>query len=497
MNVTDAHQSLKKFSNSNAGIGISIEIIQRIIADQIIRLNSRFSFLESNENFRPDLRVFFSGKFDTSLVYPKFENIENPRDSSEYFPVVNLNNLKVKLFGYLADKNNSFKKKVIEIEIDFTYILGKIFVEDRQLLINLFDNRHSISSFIKLWIDDHELRDFFEDINTYNFDNEDWDNLSIYFRATSIFSGSAIAESLIESIELPDIFQIFSGIKFGDEERIGADANGGLLMFSANSSLILNTCPIYNSEGQTYVKPPIVTTGQTPGDIVVETEIDNNSPTIQYPVGEDRTDQIRMGELFLYTPLKLLEHNFGIVKPSVTASDKGKYGPISWRYSVTAAVKSITLQLVKPWPIEFRLMVPFEVTGQAGAGVKIGCVRYEATGAMFDGEVDPFNILFKIYLDQPSRQIVFVSKIEKIKAVDFRFSTFPRLDFPISEVLDVILGKASEFVIKKQSGRILNITRIPIANLDLVSRVAEIQPNVLAGESDAEGNITMGIKLKL
>ncbi|WP_164723251.1 hypothetical protein [Chryseobacterium aureum] len=39
------------------------------------------------------------------------------------------------------------------------------------------------------------------------------------------------------------------------------------------------------------------------------------------------------------------------------------------------------------------------------------------------------------------------------------------------------------------------MTRIPIANLDLMNKFATLV-NALAGESDGVGNVTMGVKFK-
>jgi hypothetical protein len=243
-----------------------------------------------------------------------------------------------------------------------------------------------------------------------------------------------------------------------------------------------------------------VISGSTPETVTVEVGIDPTSNTTQYPIRNNEgsgPERIRTADVFLFTPIQLLEVNFKQVKPSVTASDKGKVGPVRWRYSVTAALTSFHLKLIDPWPIEFEMSLPFEITGQAAAGVKIGCINYEAVGAMFHGDVDPFKIRFKIELDWRSRQIVFVSKIHDIKAHGFQFSTFPQMDFPLTQILDYILARAAEFVVSKQADRILNITRIPIADLRIMEKIAEIVPNALAGETDTKGNATMGLKFKV
>jgi hypothetical protein len=499
MQVQQAHQSLLNFSGMNAGIGISIELIKRLINDQLQRLAGHFSNIESNQRFKNSLKVSFTGDFDTSNLAFKFVNFVNPNDANEFFPQVEITNMKINIKGFLESK------QVVEIGVEYPTIIGIIQLVDKRIKITLFNEFHQETSFNKLWETDIVVKTFFES-NPYNFILEDWNQLVIYFKATSIFSGRDIAESFIDSLKLPDIYKIFNGIKFGNNGKLGADKTGDLLMFTADSQINFSNCPTFNATGQTQVTSNskfegiddvTYRIGEAPKDknLIVETSIDETSPTLHYPV-ENNTERISTGDIFLFTPIDLLRVNFDIVKPSVTASDTDNFGPIYWRYSVNAAVKSIALNLVNIWPIEFRLSLPTEVTGQAGAGIKIGCIRYEAAGAMFDGEVDPFDINFKIYLDWASRQIVFISKIENIKGRNFSFRTFPSLEFPISEIIDFILGRASEYVITEQAGKILNVTRIPIANLDIINKFAEIIPNALAGETDAIGNVTMGVKFK-
>ncbi len=498
MNVQDAHQSLLAFSGQNAGIGISIELIKRLIYDQLQRLSGHFSHLESNQRFKNTLKVTFTGDFDTTGLTFRFVNVFNPSNADEFFPQVQLCGLKLKIKGFLE------QKQVVEFEVEYSEINGIIQLVDKHIKISLFNEVHNEINFIKIWENEDQLKQFFEN-EPYNFVADDWNQLVVYFKATSLFSGRDIAEAFIDSLRLPDIFKTFIGIKFGENAKLGADRSGNLLMFTADSSINFNNCPTFNATGRTQVNSvskvngdynEIYSIGEAPenSNLVVETTIDENSSTLHYPV-ENNVEKITTADIFLFTPIDLLRVNFDIVKPSVTASDSGGFGPVYWRYSLTAAVRNIELDLINTWPIEFRLSLPTEVTGQAGAGIKIGCIRYEALGAMFDGQVDPFDINFKIYLDWESKQIVFISKIENIKGHDFNFRTFPDLSFPINTIVDFILARASENVITEQAGKVLNVTRIPIANLDLMNKFATLV-NALAGESDGVGNVTMGVKFK-
>lgn len=501
MQVTQAHKALESFSGQNAGIGISIELIRRLLFDQLKRVNSHFQMMDSNEKFKAIYQISFSGEFDTSNLKFKFSNFVNPNDSSEFSPQVEISNLKLNIKGFLEGKNAAL------ISIDFQSITGVIQLVNKKMEISLFEEIHNESNHVRQWELDSGFRSFFES-NPYNFIKSDWDALATHFKAISIFSARDIAEAFITSIEFPDIFKIFNGIKFGNDSKIGANNTGDLLMFTANSSIDFMQCPIYNATGKTSVEskskvngnPNPVPIGAEPtndGKITVETTITKDSENLKYPVNNDKeSERYSTGDVFLFTPIELLKINFNVVKPAVTASDSGKFGLIRWGYSVTASIKELRLNLIKSWPIEFRLSIPAEVTGQARAGVKLGCIRYEAVGAMFDGLINPFDINFKIDLDWASMQIVFISKIENIKGTNFSFRTFPGLKFPISQIIDFILGRAAEFIITEQADRILNVTRIPIANLNILNRFAKIRQNHLAGETDSNGNVTIGVELQ-
>ena len=497
MLVSDAHEHLKAFGKKDAAIGISIVLIQRLIELQIDRLNRYFSRVRSNQDFK-QLKVEFSALFDTLNTTVRFKNYLNESDENEFFPTLEIENLVINVEGYVDSK------KVVQIQTTYNQITGIVMIKNEKLAISLFNEEHEETDFIKIWKDDDVIKDYFE--HTYGFDDETWNELTIHFKATSIFSGGPIAEGFIDSLELPNIFKIFVGIIFGDNKKISSNITGELLMVTADTSLNFNTCPVYNSKGSTKVtsfasadgkKYKIGEVPKEASEIFVSSKVDDISESTEYPPGtENNYENTSEAHVFLFTPLELLRFNFEEVRPAINKSESGYFGPIHWRYSVTAALKRMNLSLENIWPIEFKLSLPNDVTGQAGAGIKIGCIRYEAFGAMFDGEIDPFDINFKIHLDWARKQIVFVSKISSVNAKNFRFRTFPRADFPLSEILDLILALATEYVIEDEAESMLNVTRIPIAKLDLLEKVAELMPNTLGGVTDTAGNATMGVKFK-
>jgi hypothetical protein len=193
------------------------------------------------------------------------------------------------------------------------------------------------------------------------------------------------------------------------------------------------------------------------------------------------------GDVFVHLPTVFMQHRFdGIAKPSVTFSDEGSIAIIHWHYEASVAPapgSTLTISLVNPWPTEFLVSLPLQTFGAAGAGVKIACIYYEAVGLHYRGKVDPFEVYFKIGLDWSKGDLYFESHLGNIRAVDFAFDTFPRLEFPISEIADFILGQAGGSLINSQAGQILSVTRFSLADFDLFKGFGKMR-NLLAAVPD-------------
>lgn len=504
METRVAHEELKKFCEkhskltTNAGIGISIDIIEKLIKNQIEELTGRFASMQSNTLFK-NISVFYTAIVDPNINL-RLDVETDPSNTQRYIPVLILENINLSLTGLMDGK------PMAKIDIQFPGVVGGILLENRRITFRLLTEKHQIILFNKIWESDSSIKKHFE--TKYGFNSDTWSELEMHFRAISIFSATDIAASFLDSIVLPDLYKVFVGIIFEDDAILQVGASGRLLMLTATSKLNFAQCPKYNSSGDTNTITTTTTETKTSGDTeytkwpTVETEIDPTSRSLQYEHENEieGMERISTSDLFLFTPAKLLQFNFSVVKPSITASDSGRKGPIYWRYSVTNALKSISLNLNRLWPLEFKLDLPSEVTGQAGAGVKIGCIRYEAIGAMFDGIIEPFEVFFFIYFDWKRKEIVFESKLGKVKAKNFSFRTFPRMDFPLSEILDFILARVAEFIIKDKSNDMLNVTRISIANFGILQDVGLLR-NVMSGYSDkmsggSGDDVTIGVEFK-
>jgi hypothetical protein len=185
----------------------------------------------------------------------------------------------------------------------------------------------------------------------------------------------------------------------------------------------------------------------------------------------------------------------GALKPAVNTNDRRRHGPFFTHYSLTAALDGpLTLDLVRLWPIVFQLRTSLFTAGQAGAGIKIGSIWYEAIGARFTGRVN-LGVEFSISYDPRRRDIVFVSRVHEANAYDFFFQN--SLPWPLSGVANWILERAVEKLLPTLARQAVSVTRIPIAELGLLADVADLLPG-LAGHSDTStGNATFGVALDL
>lgn len=501
VNIAQANTLLAPFCTPNAGIGISRALVEKLLLDQVNLANKVINQVAANEGFHT-LDTRFSGNIDTSALRLIFANVTNPKNPTEFFPTIEIAGLQIAISIFIE------QKEVAVIVIDFQRIVAQIIFEKRRMRLVMVSDQHGVKSTDKKWEHDKTLKLFFE--TSFKFQPDDWLDLGVYLRAISVFSGSEICESVVQALEFPDLLSIFVGIKFGDDVRIRCDVD--MVMLTATSELDFSHCPTSPFSGSIRTTATSTATEawsghegkttqpkRTEEDVFVNVSVDDDSPSNQYPPGPPVPEKLHQGDVFLFTPITLLQQNFnGVVKPSITASDTGSFGPIYWRYSLTAALKQqgFSLKVFPTWPIRFTIDAPVDVTAQCGAGIKIGCVRYEAAGAMADGSVDPLQIEFRINLDVPRLELVFESRIADIQGKDFSFRTFPEAEFPVSQILDFLLARIAEVAITGQAGRILNTTRIPLARFGVLKRVADLV-NGLAGVSDGAGNVTMGAKLKL
>lgn len=493
VNPQDAHFYLENFCEDDAGIGISIDIIERILRRQVSDSSAAFYGMPSNETFKGH-DVSFDANVDLTSVILEFQEI-NGRAA-------------LKLGDFLI----SFTMKidshaVARVEISYDEVIGLFDFVDRRIAIAPLSDKHASGYPDYIWEIDSALKDMFE-APPYFFDDGDWEDLKLRIRAILLIAASPIAHSVVEALELPDFLKIFVGVTFGNDSKF--QVQKGLLMFTASSALNFGNCPAYKPSGGGGVVARSRFDGgevtsltveqaerltENPDSLRVEGKLEDNHPDSAWPVSLP-DEPTNVGHVFLFTPVNLLRVNFdGALKPAVNTNDRRRHGPFFTHYSLTAALdQSPSLDLVQLWPIVFQLRAPLFTTGLAGAGIKIGSIWYEAIGASFTGRVN-LGVEFSIHYDPRRKDIVFVSRVNEANAYDFIFQN--SLPWPLSAVANWILESVVEKLIPTLARRVVSVTRIPIAELGLLADVAELLPG-LAGHSDnSTGNATFGVALDL
>ena len=328
--------------------------------------------------------------------------------------------------------------------------------------------------------------------------NKDYD---IKEQAIIMIAIEELSRGFIDAISFPDFYNMLVGFKLNEGGKLGNDSTYTYFFFSTGGIINTQQCSVKKANNELQVSASVssqTTNNQNSNIITAKVQADNSVWDNYENQISRNSDEARDSQLYIFIPTISYKIPFEtIVKPSVNFSDRGSLGPIYYRWTSSSALKSLGIEIssVSGNP-SILISAPNWVEGQAGAGIKIGCIRYEAAGAMFDGEVDPLTIEFTISIDLNVPSIIFISKIKEVRGKNFSFRTFPTLEFPLSEILDFLLARASETIITKQASNILNVTRITLADFSIFRDISGIANN-LAYFQDNDGNLTAGVEFRI
>ena len=209
--VEDAHRTLHTFCNDNAGIGISKDLLLHLLRAHIERSQVYLRGLPSNQRFK-HLDASFQIFFDVTLEAPGLDIHLRRNDGKS--PIVEVNRIKSKLAASIEGY------RICNIDIEFTNLIARLLLVDKQLKLNLISHTATETNFQKLWETNQSTKSEFE--RQYKFDDEAWDRLTHHFKAISLITTYEIADSFLESVVFPDIFSVFRGIVFGDDGFFGS-----------------------------------------------------------------------------------------------------------------------------------------------------------------------------------------------------------------------------------------------------------------------------------
>ncbi len=488
-----AHEFLKEFAfdlnlgKENAGIAISIELMRRLVQISFAEISSQAAELFSTTQFKVDGRNYdlsFDVALDTSNVHVAFDKIISA-GLNAVVPVIRSQNIGTALSVFIHPDTGAPRIPVARILIDFTEIATALILDKLAITLSLLENRQT-GRVEKSWESDAALETRLRD--DLGFSDDTFIELSELMSAIRLITPDEIAAAYIDSLNLPDVFALFPGVIFEGQARTSAE--GDFLLFTADTRLNFEQCPIAPTSG-------IVTTEPNPGKDGVF--VPDGSPSKEFPkdsAGKDFSGELtRDGHVFLFAPKKLFEVNFeGIARPAVGFSDSGRKGIFRWGYSLSLMLEKFVLSITGK-PLEFLISMKLNGLGFGDAGVKIGSVYWRAVGIAFRGDIDPIDILFRIALDFHRKEVVLISSIARAEAKNFNFMV--GAPFPLDKIAEFVLEKAAEKAIKDQAGRILTTTRIPIGRWLPLETVATLA-NVLAFHEDKEkDSVTIGAVLQL
>ncbi|MEO9806694.1 MAG: hypothetical protein ABJF04_25765 [Reichenbachiella sp.] len=510
-NTKEAHEELEKFvETGQAGIGISIEVIRRIVEQQITRTNTYYSRIPFNQKYESSsnekFSIYFECLFDTSKGGVAFYSAADTDPTR-----LNIQNLGLSIDVWLESPKHASSQqlRIAKMKIDYQLIQAILNLNQDSLVVEYEDALYQAKKLEKLWETNNQLVDYYR--SEHKFTDDDWRDIEVRLRAISMVQNTAIAQQIIESVKLPNVFDIFKGVKFnkqGASFKLGVDTEGNMLMFASDAELVFSNCSTYGLEPVDMNLETIIDDPNRPGqriniDQLEPTERSNErvleSMSIEGSANVNSEEdgipdipKIAHSDVFLHAHVELLQVNFDSVKPSIHESDRGSFGPIFWDFRASALVKKLRLELRRLWPLDFKMnLEPITAHGFAGAGIKIGCITYRALNAAFEGEIDRFQIGIYINPDWVNRQIVLVSKIEAASLKEFNF--YSGLKFPLNKIAELLLERAARKMVNGLTGQILNVTRIPIGDLRDIHDVAPLL-NVMSGHGNkTKNNLTIGV----
>jgi hypothetical protein len=449
--------------------------------------------------------VSFSG---TVAVPPKFnitfEQIVDPKGVDQPIPLVNLPDLMFELDVYIADAAPSLSNSPVLMSthlLSYSGIQARIITQERRVMLT----SEGITVPIGKWGKSKEFWKAFSKLpDGADFTSDLKDSWRIMDEAFKLVSKDQFGKSFVSSIEVPNVLGSIVAFSFTGDTRTAVDPEAGLVMFTGPAEWVIG-CSRRQASSANGVGMEIIQNGKSirgPNDLAGQLHDPNmkmtlrkDAPDAEYPP-ISRGERSDMGDVFVYLPRLFMEHRFdGVIKPSVTFSDRGSVGPIFWHYEASlppAAGGQLRITLEQVWPTEFKISLPLAPFGSAGAGIQIGCVKFEVAGIHFDGRIDPFEVLFMIGLDVSRLELYFESKLGRVEGHDFNFHHFPEMGFPLDQIADFLLGRVAEKVVNAQAGSTLNVTRFSLADFGLFRGFGSLRDHMAAvGDSS---RTTVGVK---
>jgi hypothetical protein len=474
--VDYAHQKLVDFCTVNGvqypGIAIGQELLTYLVKGAVELANNAGTITYPTTTRFEGLEISFSGTMDAAAVSTTILGRPNPGETY-LAPEIEISNLTIEFAVYLDGVEMS-RHRIAYDSIIASVIVGTAI----SLSANSSSGRwvaHAAS-----WQGMANLPD------GKTFTDEMKDEWRIQEAAILLIGKDQFGPTFAAAIDIPNVLKSVEAFQFVGSPRVGA--SDGLIMFSGPASWNIG-CPRRAATPNVSVTN---TSKSLDNDVSFDTDA-ATSPDAHYPPMPN-FDGTTDADIFVHLPTTFVKQRFdGVVKPAAGFADQGNIGPIHWHYESAIAVEGVEISLQNVFPLELKLSVPSKAFGSAGAGIKIGCIYYEAAGLAFDGRIDPLDIWFRVGLDVSRGELYFESRLGAVSAHDFQFHHWPNFRFPFDEVADFVLARVAEVLINGKAGDVLALTRFKLVDFQLFKRFGRMQQTIAsAGDQD---QITMGLSL--
>lgn len=477
--ISSAHNALSNFCKGQPGIAIGAEIFTSLVI-KAINLANTMTTIPTQSDFHNKYSIGFTSIIDASNMSINLEK-DSPPSPAIPKPVITLNNIQILIIISLD------KTPMSAHLIEYSEIIGSISFKGERLSL---DCQKAIGKWTRedlFWNKMATLPD------GDAFDSTVQDEWRIQEKAIKLVAKNSLGSALLQAVELPNIIQMFSAVKFVGPITIGGES--GLIMFTGPAEWNFG-CPrtIAKTLAYSYSTNVNLNNGKPQTRIQIDSAY-TNDPNHSYPTNPEQPE-LKIADVFVHLPKVFVELRFqDITKPAAGFFDDGYYNAIYWHYEASIISKGkLTISMTNLWPLEFKLDVPSRAVGLAGAGIKEGCIYIEAGGFAFRGEIDPLEFYFRLGQDTFSSELYFESKFGIIDPHDFEFTHWPIEEFPISAVTNFILGRAAEYIVKEKSGELLNVTRFSLVEYGLLKNFGQMLPGMAAEKSN--DTVTVGVSFQ-
>lgn len=474
--VVDAHTHLELFCNNNPGVAIGSEIFTYFVKKAIDTANSRPLTLPTTTSFH-GLALEFNGKIDPGSMVVTLDKRPAPVGEAP-LPEVTVQEVIFEINIMLAATRMSTHK------IRYRRIVGGITVSANKIVIN---GEQSDGEWLEADAPWRQMQHLPDGTTFTDKLKAEWE---VQEKAVELIAKDLLGPTLLQSVELPNVIKMLTSIDFVGPVRVGGEKD--LIMFSGPATWEIGCSrqPAHIGANSVQLTTPLNSAGGLAED-GVSGELDPNDPNGRYPRERD-TPHLSNADVFVHLPKTFVEKRFdGVAKPATGFNDDGRLGPIYWHYESAIVVQGVKLSMTSLWPLEFKLELPSIGTGVAGAGVKIGCIYYEAMGLAFNGRIDPLEIFFRVGQDTHTSELFFESRYGRVKAHGFQFHHWPNIKFPMDQVADFILARVVEMLISAKAGDVLNVSRFTLIDYAMLRGFGRMLNGMAAQKSSTA--VTVGV----